>query len=72
VLASYKALVTDRQTRQEGGIALSNDKTPHIASPELVVDHDNQRILMLYHGQRDSLSQITGIASSARRDGDGS
>jgi hypothetical protein len=65
VLASYKALVTDRQTPQEGGIAFSNDKTPHIASPELVVDHDNQRILMLYHGQRDSLSQITGIASSA-------
>ena len=29
------------------------------------MDHDNQRILMLYHGQRDSLSQITGIASSA-------
>jgi hypothetical protein len=56
--------VTDQQTRQERGIALSQDKTPHIASPELVVDHDNQRILMFYHGQRDTLSQITGIASS--------
>ena len=64
VLAIYKALVTDQQTRQELGIALSQDKTPHIASPELVVDHDNQRILMFYHGQRDTLSQITGIASS--------
>jgi hypothetical protein len=64
VLAIYKALVTDQQTRQERGIALSQDKTPHIASPELVVDHDNQRILMFYHGQRDTLSQITGIASS--------
>ena len=64
VLAIYKALVTDQQARQERGIALSQDKTPHIASPELVVDHDNQRILMFYHGQRDTLSQITGIASS--------
>ncbi|MGX4675407.1 hypothetical protein ACWCIB_00900 [SAR92 clade bacterium H246] len=64
MLAIYKALVTDQQTRQERGIALSQDKTPHIASPELVVDHDNQRILMFYHGQRDTLSQITGIASS--------
>ena len=64
VLAIYKALVTDQQTRQERGIALSQDKSPHIASPELVVDHDNQRILMFYHGQRDTLSQITGIASS--------
>jgi hypothetical protein len=64
VLAIYKALVTDQQTRQERGIALSQDKPPHIASPELVVDHDNQRILMFYHGQRDTLSQITGIASS--------
>lgn len=64
VLAIYKALMTDQQTRQERGIALSQDKTPHIASPELVVDHDNQRILMFYHGQRDTLSQITGIASS--------
>lgn len=64
VLAIYKALVTDQQARQERGIALSQDKIPHIASPELVVDHDNQRILMFYHGQRDTLSQITGIASS--------
>mgnify|MGYP006128520685 CR=1 FL=1 len=64
VLAIYKALVTDQQARQERGIALSHDKTPHIASPELVVDHDNQRILMFYHGQRDTLSQNTGIASS--------
>ncbi len=64
VIALYRALVIDQHARQERGVALSKDNTAHIASPDIVVDHDNQRILMFYHGQRDTLSQVTGIASS--------
>jgi hypothetical protein len=64
VLATYKALVTDQQARIDRGIARSADKTAHIASPELVIDDANQRFLMFYHGQRDTLSQATRIASS--------
>lgn len=64
MLAIYKVLVTDQERRKDRGLVPSQSKTPHIASPDIVVDNSNQRILMFFHGQRDSLSQITGIASS--------
>lgn len=64
VLAIYKALFTDQRQRQARGLVLSQTKVPHIASPDVVVDNRSQRILMFYHGQRDSLSQITALASS--------
>ena len=64
MLAIYQALVTDRERRKDRGLAVSQTRAPHIASPDIVVDNRNQRILMFFHGQRDSLSQITGIASS--------
>lgn len=64
MLAIYQALDTDQERRKDRGLTLSQTKTPHIASPDIVVDNRNQRILMFFHGQRDSLSQITGIASS--------
>ena len=64
MLAIYQALDSDQERRKDRGLTLSQTKTPHIASPDIVVDNRNQRILMFFHGQRDSLSQITGIASS--------
>ena len=64
MLAIYQALDTDQERRKDRGLTPSQTKTPHIASPDIVVDNRNQRILMFFHGQRDSLSQITGIASS--------
>ena len=64
MLAIYQALVTDQERRKDRGLVPSHSKTPHIASPDIVVDNRNQRILMFFHGRRDSLSQITGIASS--------
>ena len=64
IVAIYKALVSDQKRRRDRGLELSQTKIPHIASPDIVVDNNNHRILMFYHGQRDSLSQITGIASS--------
>ena len=41
--------------------------TPHIASPDVVIDHDRQTIWMAYHGLCDDGSQLTRLASS--RDG---
>ena len=38
--------------------------TPHIASPDVVVDHDTRTIWMAYHGLCDDGSQLTRIASS--------
>ncbi|MEM7361206.1 MAG: hypothetical protein AAF431_19135 [Pseudomonadota bacterium] len=60
----YKTAVTDQKVRAERGIALSKTRTPHIASPEVVVDHDQQRLVLFYHGQRDSLAQVSRIAVS--------
>ena len=65
ILAVYKALVTDQEMRKQRGVAASQSLKPHIASPEVVVDDANQQIVMFFHGQRDSLSQVSGVALSA-------
>jgi hypothetical protein len=60
----YKSLVTDQKKRQIRGIDSAKYKVPHIASPEVVIDDVNQHIVMFYHGQRDSLAQVTRVAIS--------
>ena len=65
ILAVYQALVTDQEIRKQRGVAASQSLKPHIASPEVVVDEANQQIVMFFHGQRDSLSQVSGVAISA-------
>ena len=64
VLAVYQAVVTDQEIRKQRGIAASQTLKPHIASPEVVIDEANQQIVMFFHGQRDSLSQVSGVAVS--------
>lgn len=39
--------------------------TPHIASPDVIADHDGHRIWMAYHGLCDDGRQLTRIASSS-------
>lgn len=39
--------------------------TPHIASPDVVVDHVNRRIVMYYHGLNGLQQQVTRVATSA-------
>lgn len=39
--------------------------TPHIASPDVVVDHDRRTIWMAYHGLGEDGSQLTRVAESA-------
>jgi len=64
VLAVYQAVVTDQEIRKQRGIAASQTLKAHIASPEVVIDGANQQIVMFFHGQRDSLSQVSGVATS--------
>jgi hypothetical protein len=64
ILAVYQAVVTDQEIRKQRGIAVSQSLKAHIASPEVVVDDPNQQIVMFFHGQRDSLSQVSGVAVS--------
>lgn len=37
---------------------------PHIASPEILIDDENQQIIMYFHGLRDVGIQTTGVATS--------
>lgn len=41
--------------------------TPHIASPDVHVDHENRRIVMYFHGLEDVARQVSRVATS--RDG---
>lgn len=65
LLLAYRSSVTDQATRKERGIAGAANSLPHIASPEVVVDNQNQRLLMYYHGLADKTAQYTRIAPSA-------
>lgn len=56
--------MTDQKERARRGIKLAKGKTPHIASPEVVLDDATRQLVMFYHGQRDSLSQVTHAATS--------
>lgn len=44
---------------------LATTTTPHIASPDVHVDHENQRIVMYYHGLESLGTQLTRVASSS-------
>lgn len=39
--------------------------TPHIASPDVVIDEEQQRFVMYYHGIRRDRSQVTRVATSS-------
>jgi hypothetical protein len=38
--------------------------TPHIASPDVHVDHENKRIIMYFHGLQDFVQQVSRVAIS--------
>jgi hypothetical protein len=51
------------------GAAISHDvlaeiTTPHIASPDVHVDHERQRIVMYFHGLEDVARQVSRVAIS--------
>jgi hypothetical protein len=52
-----------------GGVAMSHDllseiTTPHIASPDVHVDHPGRRIVMYFHGLDDVGTQVSRVATS--------
>jgi hypothetical protein len=65
LMAVYQSLVTDQELRRVRGIKPSQGLQAHIASPDIVIDKDNNQLVMFFHGQRDSLSQVSGVAVSA-------
>ncbi len=53
-----------------GGMVISHDvlaeiTTPHIASPDVHVDHEHRRIVMYFHGLDDVAKQVSRVALSA-------
>jgi len=63
-LAVYNSLVSDQELRRARGLKPAQSLKAHIANPEVVVDNQNKQLLMFFHGQRDSLSQVSGVALS--------
>ena len=63
--ATPEQLATVKTRMQRAGITISHDvlteaTTPHIASPDLHIDHPNRRITMYFHG-------LTGVGEQASR-----
>ncbi|MEL6255301.1 MAG: hypothetical protein AAFR87_25050 [Bacteroidota bacterium] len=50
--------------RQEENIRSSAPTTPHIASPEVIVDHEHKKIRLYYHGVIEGSLQMTKVAES--------
>jgi len=67
LLLYHRSTVVDQATRKERGIEVAANSQPHIASPEVIVDERNQRLLMFYHGLATKTAQYTHVAES--RDG---
>lgn len=63
LLLARQALA-DGTVRKSRGIAAAEDRMPHVASPELLVDDERQRLLMFYHGLEYGTRQLSRIAES--------
>jgi hypothetical protein len=62
-LAEFEARYRARGTTISHDV-LSEITTPHIASPDVHVDHERKRILMYFHGLDDVGRQVTRLATS--------
>jgi len=59
-----------RASQERRGVPMSHDglfeaTTPHIASPDVQIDHQNQRIVMYFHGLDDVSTQLSRVATSS-------
>ena len=63
-LLLYRAAVADPAERKRRGFSAATNAKPHIASPEIFVDQQQQRILMYYHGLHEDGGQYTRVAVS--------
>jgi hypothetical protein len=53
------------QARRRSGLAGSEETRPHIASPDVVVDHERREIRMYFHGLVERRLQMTRVATSS-------
>jgi len=53
------------QARRQSGLAGSDETRPHIASPDVVVDHERREIRMYFHGLAERRLQMTRVAISS-------
>jgi hypothetical protein len=52
------------QARKRRGLAGSGETRPHIASPDVVVDHESREIRMYFHGLVERRLQMSRVATS--------
>jgi len=64
LLLSYRATVTDPAERQRRGISAAGNSVAHVASPEVFVDEERQRLVLYYHGFDGRGSQSSRVATS--------
>jgi hypothetical protein len=60
----YRATVSDPALRRERGMSAAANQMPHIASPEVIVDHERRQLVMYFHGYDARGSQSSRIATS--------
>ena len=60
----YRLLVADPAIRKERGMPASESTRPHIASPDVLIDEENERLLMYFHGLYENGSQLSRVAVS--------
>lgn len=64
LILNHQASVLDQAARKERGIDIAKEREPHIASPEVIVDDKNRRLLMFYHGLEYGTRQLSRVAES--------
>jgi hypothetical protein len=65
LLLLYDSAVAGPAARRERGIDAAQNKQPHIASPEVVIDEDQRRLVMYFHGMESHGGQRSRIAVSS-------
>jgi hypothetical protein len=61
---AYRATVVDPAERRARGISAAANKAVHVASPEVVIDQQHQRLVLFYHGLNSKGGQSSRIATS--------
>ncbi len=65
LLLADRATRSDQQIRKARGISIAANAAAHIASPDVIVDNTNQRLLMYFHGMNGNSYQSSRIAESS-------
>lgn len=64
LILALRAKVSDPAERKARGISAAANRAPHVASPEVVIDHDARRMLLFYHGLDSRGGQSSRVAAT--------